>query len=88
MAQSTAASIVSVVDGTKAITDMIDTMASASKQQADGLSNVTDAVQRLSSTIQSNAATAQQSASASEELNGQAQILKEAVHQFRLKKRS
>lgn len=88
MAQSTAASIVSVVDGAKAITDMIDTMASASKQQADGLSNVTDAVQRLSSTIQSNAATAQQSASASEELNGQAQILKEAVHQFRLKKRS
>ena len=88
MAQSTAASIVSVVDGAKAITDMVDTMASASKQQADGLSNVTNAVQQLSSTIQNNAATAQQSAAASEELNEQAQILKDAVHQFRLKNRS
>jgi methyl-accepting chemotaxis protein len=42
-------------------------------------------VDQISSVVQTNSATAEESAAASEELSGQAQILKSLVGRFRLK---
>lgn len=85
MANTTAQSMLGVVDGASAITDLIDRIAVAANEQADSVKQVTAAVSQISSVVQNNAATAEQSAAASEELNAQAQILKEAVGKFKLK---
>ena len=65
-------------------TTMMDTIAKASKEQADAITQITIGIDQISSVVQTNSATAEQSAAASEELSGQAQILKELVRKFRL----
>ena len=44
------------------------------------------AIEQISAVVQTNSATAEESAAASEELFGQAEVLKSLVRQFRLKK--
>ena len=56
-----------------------------SKEQAEAVSQVTVGIDQISSVIQTNSATAQQSAAASQELSGQADMLKQTVSGFRLK---
>ncbi len=55
------------------------------KTQADAVAQVTVGVDQISSVVQTNSATAQQSAAASEELSGQAEMLKKTVGGFKLK---
>lgn len=64
--------------------EMIDLIATASKQQAEAISQITIGIDQISSVVQTNSATAQESAAASEELSGQAQILRNLVKKFRL----
>ena len=45
---------------------------------------VTQGIDQVSSVVQTNSATAEESAAASEELSGQAQLLKKLISQFRL----
>lgn len=59
-----------------------------STAQAEQVSQVTVGVDQISSVVQTNSATAQQSSAASEELAGQAELLKKAVGRFKLKDRS
>lgn len=59
-----------------------------STAQAEQVSQVTVGVDQISSVVQTNSATAQQSSAASEELAGQAALLKKAVGRFKLKDRS
>jgi methyl-accepting chemotaxis protein len=59
--------------------DLVSEIASASREQADGISQVNIAVGQMDKVTQSNAAGAEESASAAEELNAQAAALKEAV---------
>jgi methyl-accepting chemotaxis protein len=58
---------------------LVSEIASASREQADGISQVNIAVGQMDKVTQSNAAGAEESASAAEELNAQAAALKEAV---------
>lgn len=55
------------------------------RSQAEAVSQVTVGVDQISSVVQTNSATAQESAAASEELSGQAALLKKTVNGFRLK---
>lgn len=55
------------------------------KSQAEAVAQVSVGVDQISSVVQTNSATAQQSAAASEELSGQAEMLKKTVNSFRLK---
>lgn len=59
-----------------------------STAQAEQVAQVTVGVDQISSVVQTNSATAQQSSAASEELAGQAEMLKKAVGRFKLKDRS
>ena len=63
---------------------MMDTIAKASREQAEAISQITVGIDQISSVVQTNSATAEESAAASEELSGQAQILKDLVRKFKL----
>lgn len=57
----------------------------ASKEAADSITQVTVGVEQISNVVQTNSATAEQSAAASEELSGQAQMLDSLVSEFKLR---
>ncbi|WP_373266391.1 methyl-accepting chemotaxis protein [Hungatella hathewayi] len=85
IADLTASQLLEVVQGAKEIVATIDSIAAASKAQSDSITQVTLGVDQISSVVQTNSATAEESAAASEELSGQAQMLKELVSKFTLK---
>lgn len=86
IADETAQSLLSVVEGTKEITDQINQIATASSEQARGAAQVQLGIDQISSVVQTNSATAEESAAASEELSGQAQMLKMLLSKFKMKK--
>ena len=65
---------------------MIELIAADSKEQSNGISQISIGIDQVSNVIQTNSATAEESAAASEELSSQAQILKNLVAQFVLAK--
>jgi methyl-accepting chemotaxis protein len=76
--------IVESVDGTA---NAIASIENASNEQARSITNVSAGLSRVMQVAQANTATSEESAAASEELSGQAQILKEAVGNFTLSKK-
>lgn len=84
IADETAKSLEVVINDIQEASSMMDAIARASKGQAEAISQITLGIDQISSVVQTNSATAQQSAAASEELFGQAQILKDLVKNFRL----
>ncbi len=61
-------------------------IARASAEQSDMINQVTVGVEQISGVVQNNSATAEESAAASEELSGQALMLKKLVSSFKLRK--
>lgn len=88
IASATAESLNSVVEITEQVVTSVDKIASATEYQASSIAQVTQGVDQISSVVQTNSATAEESAAASEELSGQAQMLKSLVGQFKLKESS
>lgn len=86
IADETAQSLLSVVEGTKEITNQINQIASASSEQSKGAAQVQQGIDQISNVVQTNSATAEESAAASEELSGQAQMLKMLISKFKLKR--
>ena len=84
IANETAQALGDVVDGVQDVAGVIDRISAASVEQASSVKQVTQGIDQISSVVQTNSATAEESAAASEELSGQAQILKNLVGQFRL----
>ena len=67
---------------------MISKITNASNDQASAITQVTVGIDQISAVVQTNSATAEESAAASEELSGQAAMLKNLVGAFRLKEDS
>ena len=86
IADETAQSLLFVVEGTKEITNQINHIATASTEQSKGATQVQLGIDQISNVVQTNSATAEESAAASEELSGQAQMLKMLISKFKLKK--
>lgn len=84
-ADKTARSLAEIVEASKAVSVKIGEIASDTKEQAASIGQVTTGIEEISGVVQSNSATAEQSAAASEELSGQAELLKELVGRFRLR---
>lgn len=84
IADETAKSLELVMAGIQDATAMMDRIAKASTEQAEAITQITVGIDQISSVVQTNSATAQESAASSEELSGQAQILKELVKRFKL----
>lgn len=85
IADETAKSLLSAVEGAKIVTETIDRISQASNEQASSITQVTQGVDQISSVVQTNSATAEESAASSEELSSQAQVLKSLVSRFQLK---
>ena len=74
-----------MVQSAQSVTGIVDEIAKAANVQASSVAQVTQGIDQISSVVQTNSATAEESAAASEELSGQAQMLKSLVGQFQLK---
>ncbi len=86
-AEDTAASMMAVVAQADEVNKLIEGIAEYSAKQAEATEEVIRGIDQISGVVQSNLATAEKSASASEELSGQANMLRELVSKFRLKAR-
>lgn len=69
-----------IVNKTREVDQYVAEIASASHEQAQGVSEVNSAVTQMDKVTQSNAASAEECASAAEELSSQAVLVKESVH--------
>ena len=87
MARDTAESMLAVVEQADEVNKLIEGIAEYSAKQASATEEVLRGIDRISDVVQSNLSTAEKSAAASEELSGQANMLKELVSKFRLKNR-
>lgn len=83
LANSTAESLLAVVDNAKLVSEAIDEIAAASDTQAEATGQITEGINQIAEVVESNSATSQESAAASEELSGQADLLKELVERFK-----
>lgn len=81
----TAEAISETVESTKGAVMYVDKISSAAENQAESIAQVTIGMDQISSVVQTNSATAEESAAASEELSGQAQLLKSLVSRFKLR---
>lgn len=82
LADDTAQSLLRSVEYAKVVADTVDKISIASNEQASSIAQVTQGVDQISSVVQTNSATAEESAAASEELSGQAQMLKSLISRF------
>ncbi len=85
IAADTAQSLTVAVNGAQEVVDAVDKISRASANQANAAAQITVGIDQISSVVQTNSATAEESAAASEELSGQAQMLKDLVGEFKLK---
>ncbi|HIJ79879.1 MAG: methyl-accepting chemotaxis protein [Desulfobulbaceae bacterium] len=69
-----------VEDSSAKVTQLVDEISAASKEQSQGIGQLNIAMSEMDKVVQQNAANSEESASASEELNAQAASLKDAVH--------
>ncbi|MCE5235455.1 MAG: methyl-accepting chemotaxis protein [Eubacteriales bacterium] len=85
IADGTAVTLASIVEGAENSHSIVGDIATASNEQASGIAQVNGGIEQMSQVVQTNSAIAQEGAAASEELNGQAAMLKELVSQFKLR---
>lgn len=84
-AQLVAQSMLSVVEQSEEMSKLIGGIADYTRQQADNTEEISRGISQISDVVQNNVATAESSAAASEQLSGQAALLRELVSRFRLK---
>jgi len=77
-----AAALQAIVVDARQVDELAAEVASASLEQSQGISQINLAVSQIDKVTQSNAASAEESASASEELNAQAETMKGSVHEL------
>ncbi len=86
IAEDTAKALVDIVAGVSKAADLVADIAYASNEQATAISQINEGIFEVSQVTQNNTATAEESAAASEEMTSQAQMLKEMVSRFRLRR--
>ena len=82
--RSTSDTFEDLADKVQEVVSTIGEISAASRAQANAIQEITAGVDQISTVVQTNSATSEQSAAASEELSGQANILSHLVKRFRL----
>ena len=85
IADETAVSLKEILSEIEKVADLVRNIAQASGDQAREIVQINQGIDQVSMVVQTNSATAEQSAAASEELSGQAQLLKQMVSTFEIK---
>jgi len=78
--EKVAKSLAEIVDKARQVDQLVGEVSAASREQSQGVQQITTAVSQMDKVVQANAASAEESASASEELNAQALSLQDAVN--------
>lgn len=86
IARDTAKSLSEIVSGIEKVASLVSDIDTASNEQATGIGQINQGIMQVSDVVQTNSATSEESAAASEELSSQAELLKEMVSKFNLKK--
>lgn len=84
MANETAEALGKIVNGVSDAEEIVGTIAEASARQSAAIAQIYNGIEQISQVTQTNTATAEESASASEEMAGQSQILKGMIQEFKL----
>jgi len=87
IADSTANALAKIVTEVENATKLVNDIAIASNQQATSISQISIGLGQVSQVVQSNSASTEQSAASIEELSSQAQLLKDMVTKFTLRKK-
>lgn len=88
MAKNTAQALDRIVEGVSQATQLVGEIATASNEQATGVAQVDNGISQVAEIIQTNTATSEQSAAASQQLSSQAEVLKQRVSRFNLRRKS
>lgn len=88
MVKTTAGTLSQIQSDTTKVADLLGEIASASNEQAMGLSQVNQGLAQIDSVTQQNTAHAEQTSAASQELASQATHVRELLNHFRLKNHS
>ena len=83
ISQSVRATLGEIVDGSTKVNSLINEIAAASNEQADGIKQISDAVDQMNQVTQENASNSQESAASAERLSGQVQSLNDLVASVR-----
>lgn len=75
-----------IVGGVEQVNMLIKNIVEASNEQATGIAQINQGIEQVAMVVQQNSATAQESAASSEELMGQAEVLKDKINQFVLRR--
>lgn len=84
IADETAKALSQTVGSVAEVSEKVGQISKASVQQSDAVGQVTLGMSRISAVVQTNSATAEESSAASEELSGQARVLKDLVARFKI----
>ncbi|WP_051355638.1 methyl-accepting chemotaxis protein [Acetobacterium malicum] len=85
IANQTSLSLKGILDEIEKVAALVGDIAVASNDQALSIAQINRGIEEVSMVVQTNSATAEQSAAASEELSGQAQLLKQMVCAFEIR---
>ncbi len=77
-----------IKNGSVKVADIVGEITTSSNEQAQGITQINEGLSQIDKVTQTNTASAEQSASASEELSGQANQLRELIDRFKLTKDS
>ncbi len=81
-AQLSADSLRKIVSDTDSVCKIINDIYVATKEQTEGISQITIGINQISEVVQVNSSTSEESAAAAQELNSQSELLSEMVAQF------
>lgn len=86
IAKETAEALNKIVNGIEKVAELVNGISIASNEQDAGISQINQGIMQVSQVVQTNSATSEESAAASEELSSQAELLRNTVNKFKLKK--
>ncbi|MGG7150695.1 methyl-accepting chemotaxis protein [Clostridium neonatale] len=85
IADTTAMSLVEVVDYTNNVVELVDNITKSLEEQALSIKQINGGIDQIADVVQSNSAISEESAAASEELSAQAENLENMINRFKLK---
>jgi methyl-accepting chemotaxis protein len=83
--EKTASALQGIVSGTTKVSDLVAEIAAASKEQSEGISQVTEGLGQIDQVTQQSTANAEETAAAAEELSSQADHLRQNLARFKVK---
>ncbi len=86
IANQTADALNHIVEGIGKVASLVNQIAVASNEQALGVEQINQGLAQISEVVQTTSATSEETAAASAELSGQAEMLRNQVSKFKLKK--